>query len=293
MGSGGDYLVAGARTDLIPMRCSPKDQNGTGMLRFESRVEYTTGITLASELETRLRANRPRGSSASYAGDFSEEPIMHTTTKQGTAVGVFRDEDRAQEAVRALRQAGFTESQISVVSRHNPDGTPSDAAGGAASGAASLWSLGISFGFIPVIGPILAAGPIAAALLSAAGGGGGGGIVGSLVGMGMSEDDATYYEDEFKSGRTLVTVKDDDRTDDAWSILQRHGAYSRDTAATDSMATAASTGTARTSKTGETVRLHQATEKGSGTVRKEELRVEEKGDPNVRTNDPARTAKTR
>jgi uncharacterized protein (TIGR02271 family) len=39
------------------------------------------------------------------------------------------------------------------------------------------------------------------------------------------EEEAQYYEGEFKSGRTLVTVKAGQRYDDARSILQRDGAY--------------------------------------------------------------------
>jgi hypothetical protein len=166
---------------------------------------------------------------------------MAVTTNR-TVVGVFHDADRARDAVRDLRNAGFTEDQIGVISRHTDRGGDyveegSKAAAGAATGAAAgagiaaLWSLGISFGVLPVIGPILAAGPIAAALISAAGGAAAGGLVGALIGMGLPEEEAQYYEGEFQSGRTLVTVNAGARYGEAWSILQRHGAYSRETAA--------------------------------------------------------------
>src|SRR4029079_13207366 len=134
------------------------------------------------------------------------------------------------------------------------------AATGAVAGAglAALWSLGISFGVIPVIGPILAAGPIAAAILSAAGGAAAGGLLGALVGMGIPEEDAKYYEGEIHAGNTLVTVHADGRYDEAWNILLRHGAYNRET----SSATA-STANARTAATGtnraaneKTLRVH-------------------------------------
>lgn len=174
-----------------------------------------------------------------------------------TAVGVFHDADHARAAVRDLRLAGFTESQIGVVSRHDEAGrtTDADSVSGAASGAATgaavgagvaaLWSLGMSFAVVPVIGPIIAAGPIAAALLSAAGGAAAGGLVGALIGTGLSADDAAYYEGEFKAGRTLVTVQAEGRYNEACDILERHGGYSREGTATAGAAQASGTTAAR------------------------------------------------
>ena len=162
------------------------------------------------------------------------------STHLATVIGVFHDASKAQEAVRALRQSGFTDAHIGVVSRHKEHANTTDkeskVAKGAAIGAgtvggvAALWSLGISFGVIPVIGPILAAGPLAAALISAASGAAAGGVVGALTGLGVSAEDADYYQGELNSGRTLVTVHADDRADLAWDILLRHGAYTRETA---------------------------------------------------------------
>ena len=84
---------------------------------------------------------------------------------------------------------------------------------------------------LPVIGPIIAAGPLAAALISAAEGLALGGVVGALSGMGMAAADAQYYESEVKAGRTLVTVHDEGRSDEAWTIMQRHGAFNKETSA--------------------------------------------------------------
>jgi len=50
-------------------------------------------------------------------------------------------------------------------------------------------------------------------------------LVGALVGLGIPEDEAEFYEGEFKTGRTLVTVRHDGRFDEARTILARHGAY--------------------------------------------------------------------
>ena len=149
-------------------------------------------------------------------------------------IGVFQDAGKAQEAVRALRKAGYDDAHIGVVSRHNEGGDKdSKVATGAAVGAgtvggvAALWSLGISFGVLPVIGPILAAGPLAAALISGAGGAAAGGLVGAFAGYGLSDEDARYYEGELNAGRTLVTLHSEHRAAEAWRILEGYGATRR------------------------------------------------------------------
>jgi len=214
---------------------------------------------------------------------------MHTTHQRSTVVGVFNDRARAQEAVRALKQAGFREEQIGVVSRsdENEHGTAQGSKAGegaatglaAGAGIAALWSLGISFGVLPVIGPILAAGPIAAALLSAAGGAAAGGLVGALIGLGIPEDEAKYYETEFHAGRTIVTVRAEGQSDEAWAILHRYGAYNREmvAAAATTSAPAASAASAVRTRGEETVKVHeehlhatkQPVETGEVRVRKE------------------------
>jgi uncharacterized protein (TIGR02271 family) len=78
---------------------------------------------------------------------------------------------------------------------------------------------------IPGIGPVVAGGILAATFGGAAIGAVAGGLIGALTAMDIPEDEARYYESEFKSGRTLVTVKADNRAAEATSILRRHGAY--------------------------------------------------------------------
>lgn len=188
-----------------------------------------------------------------------------TKTNNTTVVGVFHDHSRVEEAVRALRKAGFREDQISVVSKgHDGEAhaegnkAATGAMAGAATGAgvAALASLGMSFGVIPIIGPILAVGPLAAALISAVGGVAAGGLVGGLIGVGIPEHEAKYYEGEVKSGRTLITVHADTRSTEAWTILQSHGAYNKQTAAVSS-SKAAATGYATHDQEGQTLKLHE------------------------------------
>jgi len=186
------------------------------------------------------------------------------TTQRSTVVGVFHDRNHAQEAVRALRQAGFQEDQIGVVARDNEasattettkakgshagEGAAIGVAAGAGTGA--LWALGIAAGLLPAIGPVIAGGLLASILASAAGGAAVAGIVGALIGLGIPEEEAKYYEGEVHSGRTLVTVRADGRYDEAWTILQRHGAYNRST-------TPAATATSHRAEGGQTVRVHE------------------------------------
>ena len=93
------------------------------------------------------------------------------------------------------------------------DDTGTEAAAGAATGAlaggllggVAGWLVGIGALAIPGVGPIIAAGPIAAALGGAALGAAGGGIIGALTGAGVPEDEARYYDEEFRRGGIVVT----------------------------------------------------------------------------------------
>jgi hypothetical protein len=185
------------------------------------------------------------------------------TTQRATVVGVFTDPDRARAAVSDLRQAGFRDDQIGLITRtadsaetalhasthqqfkektglkHDPTHShwEEGAAVGAAAGAATGVGLGLAVaaGLIPGLGPVLAGGTLVAILASAGTGAAVGSILGGLVGLGVPEEEASYYDTEFKSGRTIVTVRADERSADAWNMLVRHGAYDyerRDDAAT-------------------------------------------------------------
>jgi len=184
---------------------------------------------------------------------------MATSTQRDTVVGVFETRAEADRAVDELRRAGFREDQIGVVARDadgNVTTTGKDKEGsyageGAVAGAVAgagiggLVGLGIVAGVIPVIGPAIAAGTLGTILLNAAGGAAIAGIAGALIGMGVPEEEAEYYEGEIKSGRFLVTVKDARRYNDAWRILHSAGAYNHQhqrTAATGPQ-TATATGT--------------------------------------------------
>jgi len=161
------------------------------------------------------------------------------TASNATTVGVFNTREEAERAIDKLMAQGYTRDQIGVVGK-NAEGkvvaqTEGNAGEGAAIGAATgagvagLVSLGISYGLIPAIGPILAVGPLAAALLSAASGAAAAGLAGALIGWGVPEEDAKFYESQVESGKFLVTVNAEKRHDEAWKVMQQGGAYNRET----------------------------------------------------------------
>jgi len=161
------------------------------------------------------------------------------TASNATTVGVFNTREEAERAIDKLMAQGYTRDQIGVVGK-NAEGkvvaqTEGNAGEGAAIGAATgagvagLVSLGISYGLIPAIGPILAVGPLAAALLSAASGAAAAGLAGALIGWGVPEEDGKFYESQVESGKFLVTVNAEKRHDEAWKVMQQGGAYNRET----------------------------------------------------------------
>ncbi|GAC1630264.1 MAG: YsnF/AvaK domain-containing protein [Ktedonobacteraceae bacterium] len=80
---------------------------------------------------------------------------------------------------------------------------------------------------------------------------GGSGILDSLVGLGFGQDEANFYNNEFMNGRTVVTVKTNDRQQEAYQILQRYGAYDASRMAqTGGPATATTAQTTSTAYTG-------------------------------------------
>src|SRR5437868_3801373 len=149
---------------------------------------------------------------------------MPSRKKKNVVVGVFETRDRAERAMAALRDAGFDDDKIGMLARDasgklvNERGEETNAeegavagavigaAGGAAIGAAVLT------GLIPAIGPVLAVGTLGALLANAAGGAVVGLVAGALIGWGIPEEEAHYYEGEVKAGKYLVTVEAGDRT---------------------------------------------------------------------------------
>ncbi len=122
---------------------------------------------------------------------------------------------------------GTTDAAAGEHDTHAESGAVTGALAGLGLGA--LAGLGVLSGVIPVIGPAIAGGTLGIILSNAAAGAAVAGVAGALIGLGIPEEEAKYYHEEFEAGRTIVTVQADGRADEATAILRRHGAYDMST----------------------------------------------------------------
>lgn len=153
-----------------------------------------------------------------------------------TITGLFDTYQDAQAAVSNLESAGIPSKDISIVS-NNGDGRyksdDSNAAEGAGTGAGIGAGVGGAGGLmaglgllaIPGIGPVVAAGWLAATAAGVAAGavvgGAAGGLIGALTDSGVPESDAHVYAEGIRRGGTLVTARvDEARQADAEAILK-------------------------------------------------------------------------
>jgi hypothetical protein len=162
---------------------------------------------------------------------------------------VFDSQSEAEAAVRELRQAGLSDSALSIVARHDGQTTTTDGGGtdndmadgagdaakGALGGAGVGALLGIAALAIPGVGPLAAAGAIAssaipgAAAIGAGAGAVAGGLTGVLTNHGVSDEDANYYESRINDGGVFVSVDTSNANIDAErarSILRQAGGHS-------------------------------------------------------------------
>ena len=154
--------------------------------------------------------------------------------------GIYTSRPKVEEAVEALKDAGFRNEDISVLFPEGggnkefaiekgtkaPEGGATGGISGAAIGGALGWLVGIGTLAIPGVGPFIAAGPIVAALAGAGAGGTVGWIAGVLIGMGIPEYEANRYEGRIKEGGILLSVHADDSDwkNKGKGILKRTGA---------------------------------------------------------------------
>ncbi|AHG49156.1 membrane protein (plasmid) [Rhizobium leguminosarum bv. trifolii CB782] len=153
-----------------------------------------------------------------------------------TVTGLFDDYTDASSAVSALEAAGVPSSDISIVSnnadnRHGEHSNAGEGAGagagiGAVVGGAGGLLTGLGLMAIPGVGPVVAAGWLAATAAGAAAGavagGATGGIIGAMTSSGVSDEDANVYAEGVRRGGSLVTAKVEDAlVPEAEAILKR------------------------------------------------------------------------
>ena len=140
--------------------------------------------------------------------------------------GIYTNRAHAEEAVEALRAAGFRADDLSVLLPENvgskdigyekhtkaPEHAATGGAAGGVIGGALGWLLGIGALAIPGVGPFLAAGPIMGALAGLGAGSLLGGLAGALTGMGVPEYEAKRYEGRIRSGGALISIHCDSET---------------------------------------------------------------------------------
>ena len=129
----------------------------------------------------------------------------------------------AEEAVRSLMAGGIPMSEISVVGRNvemfealqglnsQSDATPQDAETGACFGGVFEMT-GIARGefVIPVVGRVVALGPLARMIAGAVGGAEIGNLVGGLVAAGVPMAQAIKYQARLQAGELLALVRGTD-----------------------------------------------------------------------------------
>ena len=140
---------------------------------------------------------------------------------------LYNNHTDAKRAVSDLEAAGVPHSEISIVANNSDnwfssgkkvdrdgDGVDDRAEGagkgagvGAGVGGAAGLLAGLGLLAIPGLGPVVAAGWLAATAVGAAAGAATGGVIGALTQAGVSKEDAEVYAEGVRRGGTLVTAR--------------------------------------------------------------------------------------
>lgn len=152
-----------------------------------------------------------------------------------TLVALYDNVENASRVVSLLTREGIRANDINMLAG-DPDrryagqigvagsSPEAEAAGqGAVAGGVLGGVIGMLVGLgafaVPGLGPILAAGPLAAGLVGAAVGAAGGGLIAALVEWGIGEEEAEFYLEGVRRGGTLVAVRTTDEQAGAVAAL--------------------------------------------------------------------------
>lgn len=163
------------------------------------------------------------------------------------AIGLFNTRQAAEAALYQLRDSGFDMDKVSVIAHEARVDThvggqavekpkAEQAKGGAEAGAVAGTATGGLMGLlgglgvlaIPGVGPVAEVGVVLANTLLGSGfGAAGGGLIGALIGWGVPEDRANYYNSRIYEGQEYMVVIEGTDSDirTAQSILQTHGLH--------------------------------------------------------------------
>jgi hypothetical protein len=160
------------------------------------------------------------------------------TATTSTIVALFESRAAAENAVAELVRAGYSRDDVSIVTRDSKAGADlpnigpqtqvgsgADAGTGAAIGGIAGFIGGIVALAIPGIGPIIAAGPLAAGIMGAGLGAATGGVIGALKDRGVPENDASQFSEAIRHGRAMLTAYvPAERADELADFLDHRGA---------------------------------------------------------------------
>ncbi len=145
----------------------------------------------------------------------------------------YDDYEAARSIVEQLEAAGVPSENVSIVGRNGDTGetNASEGAGiGAGIGGAAGLLAGLGMLAIPGVGPVVAAGWLAATAVGAVAGAATGGLVGSFVKEGHDADEANYYAETVRRGGSVVSVRAEaDQVMEIETILDRVTPIDRDT----------------------------------------------------------------
>lgn len=152
-----------------------------------------------------------------------------------TMAALFDNHTDAYRAVEDLLAHEFARGDISVMTHADTNGASQgtvDASPhglvqgtriGAALGGLSGLMIGLLALMVPGIGPVIAAGPLAAVLLATGIGAAVGSMIGALADLGIPAERASYYNEGIRRGGVLVTVATpEEQAEDAVALLSRH-----------------------------------------------------------------------
>jgi uncharacterized membrane protein len=139
---------------------------------------------------------------------------------ENSMVDLYDTHEDAEKAVKKLEKSGFDMQQLSIVGKdyHTEEavvgyyniGDRMKSWGGTGAFWGGIWGLlfGSAFFIIPVVGPLLVAGPFVLALLGAIEGAvivGGAGVLGAaLANIGIPNDSILEYETQIKAGKFML-----------------------------------------------------------------------------------------
>jgi hypothetical protein len=145
-----------------------------------------------------------------------------------SAFGIYPDESAINEAIVALKEAGFRETDVSVLFPENlgskdfahekhskaPEGAVAGGGSGAVIGATVGWLAGIGSLLVPGLEAVAAAGPVLGTLSGMGAGVLLGGLTGAVVGAQVPEYEAKRFTGRVRKGGILLSVHCDNA---AWA----------------------------------------------------------------------------